>query len=233
MSRREELAARLEQVRRRIADACEAAGRVDDVTLIAVTKTFPASDVALLAELGQLDVGENRDQEARAKWAELHGHGIRWHMIGQVQRNKAKSVAAWADVVHSVDRQELATALSSAALDAGRELEVMVQVCLDSDADDPGRTRGGVAPRRALALADAVHELPGLRLGGVMGVAPVDGAEQGFSELERVAALIREHHPLAKQISAGMSQDLDIAIRHGATQVRIGAALLGNRGDLQ
>jgi len=250
-ARRAELSAGLGEVRSRIDAACEAAGRTEEVRLVVVTKTFPATDVSLLADLGVADVGENRDQEAKAKrelvdaWAkgELVDAGRpisplpRWHMIGQLQRNKARSVAAWADVVESVDRLALVAALGRAAVEAERPLEVLLQVNLDPD---PAPGRGGALPEEIPALGDAVAAEQGLRLAGVMGVAPNPGAgDPGPSALAafvRLAALserLREAHPEAVEISAGMSGDLEEAIRAGATQVRVGGAILGPRPPVQ
>ncbi len=226
MSRREEVAANLAVVRDRIAAACAAAGREPaEVTLVAVTKTFPTEDVRMLAELGVLDVGENRDQEARAKAAALQDLPLRWHFVGRLQTNKCRSVARYATVVHSVDRAGLVAALGRAAHDAGRRLTVLVQVALD---DDP--TRGGARPDDVPALADAVAADHRLVLGGVMAVAPL-GADPGraFARLAEVAAAVRADHPTATAVSAGMSGDLEAAVRNGATHVRIGTALLGGR----
>ena len=241
-ARRAELSAGLGEVRSRIDAACEAAGRTEEVRLVVVTKTFPATDVSLLADLGVADVGENRDQEAKAK-RELVDAGRpisplpRWHMIGQLQRNKARSVAAWADVVESVDRLSLVAALGRAAVEAERPLEVLLQVNLDPD---PAPGRGGALPEEIPALGDAVAAEQGLRLAGVMGVAPNPGAgDPGPSALAafvRLAALserLREAHPEAVEISAGMSGDLEEAIRAGATQVRVGGAILGPRPPVQ
>lgn len=232
MSRREEIAAGLVAVRARIDAARVAAGRSDEVTLVVVTKTFPATDVAHLADLGVTDVGENRDQEAKAKRAEVAAAGpsdaaLRWHMIGQAQRNKAASIARWADVVESVDRPELAIALGRGAEAAGRVVEVLLQVGLDPVV----RTeRGGVAPAAVLALAESVAAQPGLALRGVMGVAPHPGdPASAFARLAEVSVALRAVHPEATTISAGMSGDLEEAVRHGATQVRIGGAVLGHR----
>ena len=226
--RRNEIATALRFVRDRIDDACEAVGRdPDGVILVAVTKTFPAADVRLLAELGITDVGENRDQEARAKHAECADLQLRWHFVGQLQRNKARSVAGYADVIHSVDRLSLVTALSTAAAETDRELTALVQVSLDpATAPD----RGGVPADLAVDLADAVALAPGLRLGGVMAVAPPAGdVDAAFALLARTAEQVRDQHPDAVIVSAGMSGDLEQAIRHGATHVRIGTALLGGR----
>ncbi|MFE9101431.1 YggS family pyridoxal phosphate-dependent enzyme [Actinomadura geliboluensis] len=227
--RRAELAEGLAEVRARIAAACAAAGRdADEVTLIAVTKTFPASDVRLLAGLGLTEVGENRDQEARPKAAECADLPLTWHFVGRVQTNKARAVAGYADVVHSVDRPRLAAALSDAAARAGRTLRCLVQVSLDEAA--ARGERGGAAPAAVPELADAIAGAPGLRLGGVMAVAPL-GADPlpAFTRLAEVAAEMRRNHPDARIVSAGMSGDLEQAIACGATHLRIGTALLGGR----
>lgn len=227
MSRRDELAANLAAVRDRMAAAAQAAGRSpDELTLVAITKTFPASDVVLLAGLGVRDVGENRAQEAASKHAEVGtlpiGTGLRWHFVGTVQRNKAALVASFADVVHSVDRPELARALDRAA---AAPLDVLVQVSLDGE---PGR--GGASPADVAGLADLVAGTDHLRLRGLMAVAPLR-ADPGpaFARLAETAARLRADHPEAIWISAGMSGDLEAAVAAGATHVRIGTALLGRR----
>jgi hypothetical protein len=226
--RRDEVAWGLRAVRSRIDQACADVGRDPaEITLIAVTKTFPADDIRLLAELGVGDIGENRDQEARDKHAACADLGLRWHFVGQLQRNKARSVAHYADVVHSIDRLSLVTALSTAAVGEARELTALVQISLAEDAD---ADRGGVPPDLAAELAEAVVRAPGLRLGGVMGVAPpADDPDIAFARLARTAERIRDEHPDALIVSAGMSGDLEQAIRHGATHVRVGTALLGHR----
>ena len=228
-ARRDEIAAGLAGVRARIAAACRAAGRdVSEVTLIAVTKTRPASDVVLLSELGVTNVGENRDQEAAPKAAavaRLGVQGLTWHFVGQLQTNKTASVVRYADVVHSVDRLRLVRALSRHAVAAGRTITCLVQVSLD---EDP--TRGGAPPGQVAGLADAVAASAGLVLGGVMAVAPL-GAPAGpaFGLLAGIAASVRAAHPGAAMISAGMSDDLEEAIAAGATHLRVGTALLGVR----
>ncbi|SEF51506.1 hypothetical protein SAMN04489712_101268 [Thermomonospora echinospora] len=226
-AREDELAANLAGVRARVAAACAAAGRDPaEITLIAVTKTFPASDVRLLAGLGITDVGENRDQEAAPKAAECADLSLTWHFVGQLQTNKARAVAAYADVVHSVDRSRLVTALSAGALRAGRTLRCLVQVSLD---ERPGG-RGGAAPGQVPELADLIAASEGLELGGVMAVAPL-GADPApaFARLAEVAAAVRAAHPAATAVSAGMSEDLEQAVACGATHLRIGTALLGGR----
>jgi len=216
-------------VQQRVDAACTLAGRPSgDVTVIAVTKTFPAEDVRLLAQLGVTDVGENRDQEAAAKHHACADLRLRWHFVGQLQQNKARSVASYADVVHSVDRLRLVDALSRAAVTAAREFTCLVQVSLDNDTEG----RGGARSADVSALADAISAAPGLTLGGVMGVAPLAGpADPAFAELEHVAESLRARHPAATLISAGMSGDLEVAIAHGATHVRVGTALLGHRAS--
>ncbi|WP_308169956.1 YggS family pyridoxal phosphate-dependent enzyme [Acrocarpospora catenulata] len=227
--RRAELAAGLAEVERRIAEACRAAGRPRaELTLIAVTKTYPASDVRLLAGLGVADVGENRDQEAAAKAAECADLALTWHFIGQVQTNKARSVVAYADLVHGVDRPRLVAALSRAAVAAGREVGCLVQVDLDQRADRPDR--GGARPAEVPALAEALAAAPGLRLRGVMAVAPLgEDPAAAFARLADVAQAVQKEHPGADVISAGMSGDLAQAIANGATHLRVGTALLGRR----
>jgi uncharacterized pyridoxal phosphate-containing UPF0001 family protein len=249
VNRRDELAANLEAVEERLAKACAAADRArDDVTLVAVTKTFPASDVRLLADLGITDIAENRDQEARDKAAECEQFpecaDLRWHFVGQLQRNKARSVVRYADVVHSVDRTELIGALATAA---GKRrdspLDVLIQVSLDVPSVTSTRSatsvtpvtpatgpRGGATPDEVGELAATVASEPALRLRGVMAVAPLGAdPDRAFARLAEVAAELRRACPDAVWVSAGMSADLESAIRHGATHVRVGSALLGNR----
>lgn len=226
--RRSEIAAGLADVRRRIADACTAAGRDPaEITLIGVTKTFPASDVRRLAGLGVTDVGENRDAEAAPKARACADLPLTWHFVGQLQTNKVRSVAAYAHVVHSVDRTRLVTALEREAGRAGRTLTCLIQVNLDPD-PEPGR--GGAHPDDVPGLAGAIAAAGPLRLGGVMAVAPL-GADPlaAFTRLARIARDIRARHPEAGIVSAGMSGDLEQAIRCGATHIRIGTALLGKR----
>ncbi|MEH0820607.1 MULTISPECIES: YggS family pyridoxal phosphate-dependent enzyme [unclassified Micromonospora] len=237
--RRAELAAGLARVRARIADACAAAGRDRaEVTMIAVTKTYPAGDVVALAGLGVTDVGENRDQEASGKAAEVAAAGVspRWHFIGQLQRNKARSVVRYADVVHSVDSVRLARALDAAA-SAGRDrpLDALVQVSIDGDPARGGALPDSADPDRGLGpVAEALAGAGGLRLAGLMAVAPLGWEpERAFARLAEVAARFRERHPEAGALSAGMSGDLEQAIRYGATHVRVGSALLGMRPTLR
>jgi PLP dependent protein len=218
---------RLTAVRRRISAACDAAGRnAADVTLIAVTKTFPASDVALLNGLGVTDFGENRDAEAAPKAAQCADLDLTWHFIGQLQTNKTSSVVRYATFVHSVDRIRLIRALGVAARRAERVIQCLVEVSLDGDP-----ARGGAVAGEVPALAEALAAEPGLVLAGVMAIAPLGMAPpEAFAALLASAAVVRAVRPAATVISAGMSGDLEDAIAAGATHLRIGTALLGDRG---
>ncbi|MFI7589410.1 YggS family pyridoxal phosphate-dependent enzyme [Spongisporangium articulatum] len=221
-----ELRAGLTGVRTRIRTAAEGAGRDPaDLTLVVVTKTYPADDVRRLAGLGVREVGESRDQEAAPKADALADLGLRWHFVGRLQSNKARHVARYADVVHSLDRDSLVRPLSAGATAAGRTLECLLQVSLD---DDP--SRGGVAAGGLAGLADAVAAAEGLVLRGVMAVAPLGAdPDAAFARLADLADGLRGAHPGATWVSAGMSGDLEAAVRHGATHLRVGSAVLGNR----
>lgn len=235
--RREQLAANLARVEERIASACAAAGRErDEVTLIVVTKTYPASDVRILHELGVRHVAENRDQDAAPKAAACADLSLTWHFVGQLQTNKVRSVVGYADVVQSVDRVKLVTALSAAAGRRGRELGCLLQVALDAESGERGG-RGGVAPGDIEELAAAVEAAPGLRLDGLMTVAPLAGPYAGrqraaFDRLMEFSSRLRGDHPAANMVSAGMSGDLEGAVAAGATHVRVGTAVLGDRPRL-
>jgi len=244
------------------------------VTLVAITKTYPASDVELLASLGVTDVGENKDQEAAAKAAAVPAE-LRWHFVGQLQRNKAKSVVRYADVVESVDSLRLVAALSKAAVEhRSSTVDILIQVSLDGDPSRGGAVASGTslsvrssslsvplsqpvvasspsAPNRASSdisgfpeavdperdlwrVADAVAAAEGLRLAGVMAVAPIGwDPDRAFKKLALIVERLRAKHPGAVVVSAGMSGDLEAAIKHGATHVRIGTSLLGMRNTLR
>lgn len=238
--RRAELAANLRDVEERIAAACAAAGRRrGDVSWVAVSKTWPVSDVLAVVELGVRDLGESRDQEAAGKAVAVRDafpestvpessvpeSTVAWHFVGQLQSNKARSVASYAAVVQSLDRARLAYALSDGALVADRVLRVLLQVSLDGDA-----SRGGCGPDRVGPLADLVAGLPGLALAGVMAVAPrgVD-PRPAFDRLAGISDRLRVQHPEAREISAGMSGDLEAAVASGATLLRVGSAVFGPR----
>ncbi len=228
VTRAAQMQTNLAAVEARIVAACAAAGRARaEVTLIGVTKTWPASDVAILRDLGVVDVAENRDQEAAGKAAAIAG--VRWHFVGAVQTNKAASVASYADVVHAVDRVRLVRALGSGAQKAGRQLRVLIQVSLDGDP-----ARGGAAPSEVRDLAGQIARTAGLDLGGLMAVAPLtQDAGRSFERLAEFSAQLRTGYPAATWISAGMSGDLEAAVQNGATHLRVGTAILGVRPPLR
>lgn len=232
--RRGQLADNLGAVRARIGAAAEAAGRdPDEITLVAVTKRFPSDDVELLAQLGVTDVGENRAQEVRDKRAQVPQCPVRWHFIGQLQTNKARMVATAVDCVQTVDRLALVAALARATVGRDVPLDCLVQVSLAaiSDADEH---RGGCPPDAVLDVAAALDEVPTLRLGGIMGMAPLNSdPEVAFARMAPVVADVRAHWPAATVVSAGMSGDLEAAVAAGATHVRVGTALLGARPVLR
>jgi pyridoxal phosphate enzyme (YggS family) len=232
-----QLAANLAKVEDRITAACVAAGRKrEEVTLIVVTKTYPASDVRILAGLGVRHVAENRDQDAAPKAAECSDLPLTWHFVGQLQTNKVRSVVGYAGCVQSVDRSRLVTALSREAVRAGREVGCLLQVALDAGEDGRGE-RGGVGPEGIEELGDLVADAPGLRLDGLMTVAPLTGEYAGrqqaaFERLMDLSTHLRRTHPAANMVSAGMSADLEQAVAAGATHVRVGTAVLGVRPRL-
>ncbi|WP_026819639.1 YggS family pyridoxal phosphate-dependent enzyme [Arthrobacter castelli] len=257
MDRQTELSGNLQAVRQRVTAALDTAGRDDSPTLIVVTKFFPASDVAALAELGVRDVGENRDQEASSKAAQAADdprcQGLRWHYVGQLQSNKAKSVVRYAAAVHSIDRGSLVKALDKAMTveqqrragdgAAPRDnLQCFIQVNLDPAGvdDDEARQgghpagRGGVDPVHLHQLAARIDGAEHLDLAGVMAVAPLGGdPDEAFETLAGISAGLRARYPAARAISAGMSSDLEPALNHGATHLRVGSDVLGQRPDLR
>nr|WP_245929024.1 YggS family pyridoxal phosphate-dependent enzyme [Murinocardiopsis flavida] len=223
------------EVRERIANACAKAGRApDEVSLIAVTKTYPASDVRILSRFGVTDVGENRDQEAAPKADECRDLPLTWHFVGQLQTNKARSVVRYADVVHSVDRVRLARSLGARARAEERAVRCLVQVDLDPGAIEGAvGPRGGADPRDVEEIAAAIDAEDGLSVGGVMAVAPLGGDPgAAFARLNSIAVSLRARYHQASMVSAGMSGDLESAVENGATHLRIGTALLGDRGPI-
>jgi pyridoxal phosphate enzyme (YggS family) len=216
------LEARVLEVQERIAAAARAAGRQEsDITTIVVTKFHPAELVRELYALGIRHVGENRHQEAVAKQAELSELDLTWHFIGQLQSNKARAVAEYARVIHSVDRPSLVSALSN----QDREVDVFLEINLT---DVPGR--GGVLPVELESLCEAVLQVPVLNLRGVMAVAPVDEEpSRAFERVLEYADRVRAMAPGARDLSIGMSGDFEDAIALGATHLRIGTAITGKR----
>jgi pyridoxal phosphate enzyme (YggS family) len=231
-ARRAQIASGLDDVRRRIATAAESSGRdPDDVTLIVVTKTWPTSDIVLLRDLGVRDIGENRHQEAEQKAHELAHLDITWHFVGQVQSNKASRIAGYADIVHSVDSVKVARRLQRGAHDRGHPVDCMVQVSLDPAEQSVGR--GGLAADAVDAVAAEIEQAGQLRLVGVMGVAPLgQDPRPAYEKLVEVSRELRVGHPAARLVSAGMSGDFEAAIAAGATHVRVGSAILGERPPL-
>ncbi|RFA21098.1 YggS family pyridoxal phosphate-dependent enzyme [Subtercola boreus] len=225
----DDLAGRLARVRAAVEEAADAAGRrAAELTLIAVTKFHGAPLLRDLAALGVADFGESRHQEAREKAAELADLDSTWHFIGQLQSKKARQVAEYASVIHSVDRASLADLLASDERQStGESIGCFVQVNLTPDPE-----RGGVSPEGAEALAEHLAPLPGLRLLGVMAVAPNEGDPRAaFARLRSISEAVRTSFPRASAISAGMSNDFAAAIAEGATHLRIGSAITGNRPD--
>ena len=220
-SRAAEISANLQAITARIVSAAESSGRdPEEITLIAVTKTFPVSDVKILYELGIRDFGENRDQEGSVKFSELP-EDSNWHFQGQIQSNKLKSIAAWADVIHSIDDISHARKLSSLV---GAK-DIFVQVSLDGL---PGR--GGVNPEQLLDFLAEVTALANLKVRGLMAVAPLDEPPlEAFKRLKALSETVIKTHPNTWEISAGMSNDFEAAISQGATHIRIGSQILGVR----
>jgi len=223
------LADRLTDAQQRIAAAASVAKRdPESIKLIVVTKNHPTQLVFDLLELGARDFGENRDQEAAPKAAEVRATSPiahRWHFIGQLQSNKVKSVVSYADSIHSLDRQSLLDSLGKATLERTIPLDVFIQLNLT---DDPGR--GGIQPNVLLPFAENVLAHPGLNLVGVMGVAALDNnLDRDFGAIRSASETLRTLKPEASLISAGMSEDFETAIAYGATHLRIGSAITGKR----
>lgn len=238
-TRENDLATALAALRDRLSAAAQAAGRdVADIELLPITKFFPATDVAILWRLGCRAFGESREQEASTKIAEFGeltgAPQVRWHMVGQIQSNKAKAIAAWADTVHSLSTAKVAAALDRGvahAIDEGirtAPVRVFVQISLDGDT-----SRGGVDvgdPGAIDTLCDQVAEAGGLQLAGLMAIPPLGvDPDTAFAALAVEHARVLHRHPDATGLSAGMSGDLEAAVRHGSSCLRVGTALMGQR----
>ena len=224
MNRTSEITANLNDVKAKIASAALKAGRdADEITLVVVTKTFPVSDLEILYSLGVREFGENRDQEAAEKVAQLPSD-INWNFQGGIQSNKLKSITTWAGCIHSVDKLKYAQIISEQ--NTGKPKEIFIQVSLDQ----PPESRGGVDPEKLIDLASEITKLPGISLKGLMAVAPLDlPEEQAFLKLKEIQADFVAVFKDAKYLSAGMSGDYEMAISYGATHLRIGSSILGNR----
>jgi len=224
MSAREiEIAQALKSVEDRIGEAATKAGRArNEITLIAVTKTYPASDVEILRNLGVQNFGENRNEEGVAKSVLVSGT---WHFQGQVQSRKLRDIASWATYIHSLDSADHIGKLSRIATEIGKEISIFLQLSLDGA---PGR--GGVVASEIRALADSVANLPQIKMVGLMCVPPVElEHERAFSEIADIHQGFLANFPTANFLSAGMSSDYEVAITHGATHLRVGSQILGSR----
>jgi len=228
MSRKDQILSNLESVKEKISAAAQAAGRApSEITLIAVTKTFPVSDLEILHELGVRNFGENRDQEAAPKVSALPAD-ITWHFQGGIQSNKLKSISNWASVIHSVDKFKYAQMISQFSV--GKTKEIFIQVSLDS----LPQSREGVDPADLMQLAEQIMSLPNLQVKGLMAVAPLDQpTEQAFVRLQQIQQKFIQLYPAASSLSSGMSGDYELAISLGATHVRIGSSILGNRSPIK
>lgn len=226
MNRRNEIEQNLNELNQRIEKACTDSGRsFDEVKTIAITKTWPTSDIEILYDLGLRNFGESKDQEAIKKVEELRGKDIHWHFVGQIQTNKINHIASYADYVHAIDRNKVVEAFENALEKNGRSINALIQVSLDGD-----ESRGGALPEAISSIAKAIEDSIHLTLGGLMAVAPVNQSpEVAFKKLSEIAGDFHQDFPSAQMISAGMSDDLEIAIKYGATHLRIGSDLLGNR----
>ena len=238
-TRERELADALAAVQARLTAAAEAAGRnSDEIELLPITKFFPASDVTILHHLGCEAFGESREQEAANKAVEVAnsvgGAPIRWHMVGRIQRNKARSIAGWAYAAHSVDSVRVINALSRASVqaladgDRAAPLRVYIQISLDGDTE-----RGGVdidEPASVDEVCAAAAAAEGLEFVGLMAIPPLGSdADEAFGRLQAELARVQRTYPQRLELSAGMSGDLEAAVQHGSTCVRVGTALLGQR----
>ena len=228
MSRKDQILSNLESVKEKISAAAQAAGRApSEITLIAVTKTFPVSDLEILYELGVRNFGENRDQEAAPKVGALPAD-ITWHFQGGIQSNKLKSISNWASVIHSVDKFKYAQMISQFSV--GKTKEIFIQVSLDT----LPQSREGVDPADLMQLAEQIMSLPNLQVKGLMAVAPLDQpTEQAFVRLQQIQQKFIQLYPAASSLSSGMSGDYELAISLGATHVRIGSSILGNRSPIK
>jgi len=214
MNRLEELSQNLETVRSNIAKVAN-----HEVTLIAVTKTFPTSDAQILHDLGVRDFGENRDAEGAEKSTIIPAT---WHFQGQIQSNKLKSITSWATVIHSLDDPRHFEIIEKVA---PHPLQIFLQVSLDG-----AHHRGGAGLEDLYALATLVEKSATHTLAGLMSVPPLGLApNDAFAQLSLIHTAFMEQFPEAKSLSAGMSGDYEAAISHGATHVRIGSSILGSR----
>lgn len=226
-----ELAGRVARVRERIERARARAGRVGEVTLVAVTKTYPAEAVRAVLAAGVADAGENRVQELEEKVGEVGRAAIRWHLIGHLQRNKAAKAVALFDLIHSLDSLRLAEALSAAAVKSGGEVGALVQVNASGEA-----SKGGFEPAELVDAVGRIAELPGMRVRGLMSMAAFTDDEaavrRSFATTRGLLDEVARQVPAlaGRELSMGMSNDFEIAVEEGSTLVRVGSVLFGERG---
>lgn len=224
------ISSRVDDVREKIANACARVGRsADDVTIVAVTKTHPETAVLAVRDAGLTDVGENRVQEMEEKLESLGRLGLRWHLIGHLQRNKVRKAIEIADLIHSVDSLRLARKISEEAVASGRTVEALVQVNVAGE-----ETKGGLSQDAALDEIGAICALPGLRIVGLMSMAPfVDDEAIVRPIFSRTRELLDRAVKLdgfqGRELSMGMSGDFEVAVQEGSTLVRLGTVLLGAR----
>ena len=218
-ARKLEISQNLQEVRERINRAAVQAGRnPSEIKLVVVTKTFPVSDIEILRDLGETNFGENRDQEASPKAAEI---AATWHFQGQIQSNKIKSISQWADVIHSISSAKEILKFA----ESPRRHQIFLQVSLDGEVG-----RGGASPTELPQLANLVNQSNNLELMGLMAVGPLGiDPDIAFAELAQINQGFIEKFPTAKYLSAGMSGDFEAAIKHGATHIRVGSSILGSR----
>ncbi len=222
--RKEELAENLRKVKDRIADAASDSGRkIDEITLVVVTKTFPVSDTQILHELGERNFGENRNEEGLAKKDLVDPHAI-WHFQGQIQSKKIRHITQWANVIHSLDSVDHAQKFAHA--ENVKDLKFFLQVNLEPSRDD----RGGVSIARLPDFLDEVAALGSINIIGFMSVAPLGvDPKEAFQEVAKAKNLAQKNYPSITQLSMGMSGDFEEAIKCGATHIRIGSSILGSR----
>ena len=218
-SRKDEIARNLREVRERINRAAQSGDRDPaEIELIVVTKTFPISDIEILRDLGEMNFGENRDQEAGPKAQTIPAT---WHFQGQIQSNKIKSISEWADVIHSISSEKEILKFAQSP----RSHQVFLQVSLDGELGRGGASRSDLAQ-----LADLVNESNNLELLGLMAVAPRGvEPEKAFADLAQINQGFKRQFPNSKYLSAGMSGDCEAAIKFGATHIRVGSSILGSR----
>ena len=223
-ARREELEENLGKIKARVATAATQAGRkIDDITLVVVTKTFPVSDAQLLYELGESNFGENRNEEGSAK-KELAGSDVTWHFQGQIQSKKIRQIVQWANVVHSLDSVDHARKFAENP--NAERLKFFVQINLEPSRVD----RGGVSVAGLPEFLEEVAGLQGIDVIGLMTVAPLGiDPKDAFKEVAEAKNLVQKNYPSITQLSMGMSGDFEEAIACGATHIRIGSSILGSR----